>query len=141
MRYIAVRYDPRMSFQHWIELAGRAIDAAGVAVLVIGAFAATVFAVLRLVRRQRPIYRPYRQFLGRSILLGLELLVAADIIRTVAVTPTLESVGVLAVIVLIRTFLSFSLELEITGRWPWQKAVDSENISAVRSGSPNAADA
>lgn len=67
------------------------------------------------------MYRPYRQFLGRSILLGLELLVAADIIRTVAVTPTLTSITVLAGIVLIRTFLSFSLELEITGRWPWQK--------------------
>lgn len=66
-------------------------------------------------------YRSYRQLLGRSILLGLELLVAADIIRTVAVTPTFVSVGVLAIIVLIRTFLSFSLELEITGRWPWQK--------------------
>ena len=66
------------------------------------------------------VYRSYRQLLGRSILLGLELLVAADIIRTVAVTPTFESVGVLAIIVLIRTFLSFSLELEITGRWPWQ---------------------
>lgn len=55
------------------------------------------------------------------ILLGLELLVAADIIRTVAVTPTLKSVAILAGIVLIRTFPSFSLELEITGRWPWQK--------------------
>jgi len=62
-----------------------------------------------------------RHQLGRSILLGLELLVAADIIRTVAVTPTLESVGVLAGIVVIRTFLSFSLELEISGRWPWQQ--------------------
>jgi uncharacterized membrane protein len=66
------------------------------------------------------VYRQYRQQLGRSILLGLELLVAADIIRTVAVTPTLTSVAVLGGIVLIRTFLSFSLELEITGRWPWQ---------------------
>ena len=73
--------------------------------------------------RQGPksVYRQYRQMLGRSILLGLELLVAADIIRTVAVTPTFTSVGVLALIVLIRTFLSFSLELEITGQWPWQK--------------------
>ncbi len=56
------------------------------------------------------------------MLLGLEFLVAADIIRTVAVTPTFATVGMLAVIVVIRTFLSFSLELEITGRWPWQKA-------------------
>ncbi|NYI96980.1 DUF1622 domain-containing protein [Streptomonospora nanhaiensis] len=65
-------------------------------------------------------YRPYRQGLGRAILLGLELLVAADIIRTVAVAPTFRSVGVLAGIVLIRTFLSFSLEVELEGRWPWQ---------------------
>jgi uncharacterized membrane protein len=79
------------------------------------------------------VYRAYRQLLGRSILLGLELLVAADIIRTVAVTPTYESVGVLAIIVLIRTFLSFSLELEITGRWPWQK-----EPSSSRSGSKGA---
>ena len=75
------------------------------------------------------VYRSYRQLLGRSILLGRELLVAADIIRTVAVTPSFESVGVLAIIVLIRTFLSFSLELEITGRWPWQK--QSEGSSAA----------
>jgi uncharacterized membrane protein len=64
--------------------------------------------------------------LGQSILLGLEFLVAADIIRTVAVSPTLESVTVLAAIILIRTFLSFSLELEITGRWPWQSKGASE---------------
>jgi uncharacterized membrane protein len=63
----------------------------------------------------------FRQQLGRSILLGLEFLVAADIIRTVAVTPDARSVAVLGGIVLIRTFLSFSLELEVTGYWPWQK--------------------
>ncbi len=61
-----------------------------------------------------------RSRLGRAILLGLELLVAGDIIRTVAVTPTFTSVGVLAIIVAIRTFLSFTLEVEIAGRWPWQ---------------------
>ena len=61
---------------------------------------------------------------GRAILLGLELLVAADIIGTVAITPSFESLGILALIVLIRTFLSFSLEVEIEGRWPWQKGRD-----------------
>jgi hypothetical protein len=65
---------------------------------------------------------------GRSILLGLEFLVAADIIRTVAVQPSLENVTVLGLIVLIRTFLSFSLEVEIDGRWPWRRSL------AVRSG-------
>ena len=65
--------------------------------------------------------RRFRLQLGRAILLGLELLVAGDIVRTVAATPTLTSVAVLGAIVLIRTFLSFSLEVETTGRWPWHK--------------------
>ncbi len=72
-------------------------------------------------QERREDLRAYRRNLGRSILLGLEFLVAADIIKTVAVTPTFTSVGVLAIIVLIRTFLSWSLQLEIEGRWPWQK--------------------
>jgi uncharacterized membrane protein len=110
-----------MEFQETIETVGRVIDAAGVAAMVIGALIGAGLAVAGLARRREGVYRDYRRFLGRSILLGLELLVAADIIRTVAITPTLESVAVLGAIVLIRTFLSFSLELEITGRWPWQK--------------------
>lgn len=113
-----------MGFQSLIELLGRVVDASGVIAIVLGALMAAVFAVGRLFRRQPNVYGGFRRFLGRSILLGLELLVAADIIRTVAVTPSLGSVGVLAVIVLIRTFLSWSLELEITGRWPWQKGKD-----------------
>ena len=113
-----------MEFQEIIETVGKVIDAAGVAAMVIGALIGSVIALRGLLRRQAGVYVAYRRFLGRSILLGLELLVAADIIRTVAITPTLESVAVLAAIVLIRTFLSFSLELEITGRWPWQKRQD-----------------
>ena len=114
-----------MDFQDLIGAAGTAVDAAGVAAIVIGAIAAVLFAATRLVRRESEVYGRFRRFLGRSILLGLELLVAADIIRTVAVTPTLESVAVLGLIVLIRTFLSWSLEVEITGRWPWQKTQNS----------------
>jgi uncharacterized membrane protein len=110
-----------MDFQQIIETAGKAVDVAGVLAIVIGALAAVVMTVGRVFRREPNVYGRFRRFLGRSILLGLELLVAADIIRTVAVTPNLNSVAVLAVIVLIRTFLSWSLELEITGRWPWQK--------------------
>jgi uncharacterized membrane protein len=106
---------------------------------VVGALVSIPLALRGFQPRRRPagsepmsVYRSYRQLLGRSILLGLELLVAADIIRTVAVTPTFESVGVLAIIVLIRTFLSFSLELEITGRWPWQKQpANSETASSA----------
>ena len=117
-----------MDLQHTIEVIGSYMDIAGVAVMVIGAVVSLPLALRGFQPRRLPegaeplsVYRSYRQLLGRSILLGLELLVAADIIKTVAVTPTFESVGVLAMIVLIRTFLSFSLELEITGRWPWQK--------------------
>jgi uncharacterized membrane protein len=108
-------------FTQIVEDVGKVVDAAGVGVMILGAAAATAVAVYRMQQRQDDTYRLYRRQLGRSILVGLELLVAADIIRTVAVTPTVRSVGVLAGIVLIRTFLSFSLELEITGRWPWQK--------------------
>lgn len=111
-----------MDFHQIIEAAGSIVDLAGVAAIVAGAFVATVLAVRGLLRRQARVYEVYRQQLGRAILLGLELLVAADIIRTVAVTPTFESLGVLAFIVLIRTFLSYSLQLEVTGRLPWQKA-------------------
>ncbi len=86
-----------------------------------GATIAFVFYVVRLSRRESDVYRRFRQQLGQTILLGLELLVAGDIVRTVAGSPSLTSVAILAASVLIRTFLSFSLEVEITGRWPWQK--------------------
>ena len=79
-------------------------------------------------------YHRYRAELARGILLGLELLVAADIVGTVAVTPTFESLAVLGLIVLIRTFLSFSLEVEIEGRWPWQHSAASDKAEALRKG-------
>ncbi|MDE3722489.1 DUF1622 domain-containing protein [Nocardiopsis sp. N85] len=106
-----------------VEAVGTAIEVAGVAVIVVGMVAATAVFFHRLVRRVpfAEVYRPYRQGLGRAILLGLEFLVAGDIIRTVAIEPTFGSVGVLAGIVLIRTFLSFSLEAELENRWPWQR--------------------
>jgi uncharacterized membrane protein len=110
-----------VTFNEIVEGVGKTIDGAGVAAIVVGALVATGIAATRARAREPDVYRRYRRQLGRSILLGLELLVAADIIRTVALTPTLTSVAVLGGIVLIRTFLSFSLELEITGRWPWQK--------------------
>lgn len=113
-----------MDFQHVIEAVGQLVDLAGVAAIVVGAAAASIAALGALLRRRGPVYEEYRQRLGRSILLGLELLVAADIIRTVAVTPTFESVGILALIVLIRTFLSYSLQLEVTGYLPWKRPPD-----------------
>ena len=110
-----------MFYNDVIEKIGMAIDAAGVAVIVVGAVIAFAVCAVRLSRRERDVYRSFRQRLGQTILLGLELLVAGDIVRTVAASPTLTSVAILAAIVAIRTFLSFSLEVEISGRWPWQK--------------------
>jgi uncharacterized membrane protein len=110
-----------VTFIEVVDQVGRIIDGAGVAALIVGAVAAAAVAAAGLRRRADGVYVRFRRQLGRSILLGLELLVAADIIRTVAVSPTPSSVAVLGGIVLIRTFLSFSLELEISGYWPWQK--------------------
>jgi uncharacterized membrane protein len=110
-----------MEFGTIIETVGEVVDVLGVVAIVVGVVYAIADAALRGLRRISPVYTRFRRVLGRAILLGLELLVAADIIKTVAVTPTLDSVAVLAIIVLIRTFLSWSLELEISGRWPWQK--------------------
>ncbi|NIH83891.1 DUF1622 domain-containing protein [Amycolatopsis granulosa] len=112
-----------MEFTGVMETVGTAVDACGVAVMVVGAVIGSAGFLRRLAAREELTgsYRRYRQGLGRAILLGLEFLVAGDIIRTVAISPTYTSVGVLAVIVAVRTFLSFSLEVELEGRWPWQK--------------------
>jgi uncharacterized membrane protein len=110
-----------MVFNDVVEKIGMTIDAAGVVVIVTGAAIAFVVAGVRLTVHQSDVYGRFRQQLGRAILLGLELLVAGDIVRTVATSPTLTGVAILAAIVLVRTFLSFSLEVETTGRWPWQK--------------------
>ena len=122
-----------MDFAEAIETVGEVVDVLGVVAIVVGVVFAMFDAALRGIRGLRPVYTRFRRVLGRAILLGLELLVAADIIKTVAVTPTLDSVLVLAIIVLIRTFLSWSLELEISGRWPWQKR--GEAVDAVDAGS------
>lgn len=116
-----------MEFAETIEAVGKTVDVAGVAVIVLGIVGATAVSAARL--RRVPLadeYPRFRQAIGRAILLGLEVLVAADIIRTVAVDPTFTSAGVLAIIVAIRTFLSFSLEVELEGRWPWQRATRRE---------------
>lgn len=115
-----------MDLHEFIKLAGDAAETAGVVLIVGGLLVASARYVFPsraegVSRYQR--YQRYRQDLGRAILLGLEVLVAADIVRTVAFTPTMESVQVLAMIVAIRTFLSWSLALELEGRWPWQRSV------------------
>ncbi len=112
-----------MDIKYTIELIGSAFELAGVAVLVIGSVLAFVRSIVSLIRlRNGPVaYRHLRLYLGRSIVVGLELLIAADIVRSVAIDPTFTSIGVLGLIVLVRTFLSWSLEVEINGEWPWQR--------------------
>lgn len=109
-----------IEFKHLAECIGYVLDGLGILIILAG----VAYAVVRFFKTRSSDsdpYRSFRQTLGRGILLGLELLVAGDIIKTVAVDPTLENMGVLAIIVIIRTCLSFSLELEINGRWPWQQ--------------------
>ena len=119
-----------------LEWIATGIEIAGVGIIVVGALAATaVFLHGGFTTLGWPAaYRRYRANLGRGILLGLELLVAADIIGTVAVTPSLQNLAVLGLIVLIRTFLSISLEVEIEGRWPWQRAAAEAAGSGARTG-------
>jgi uncharacterized membrane protein len=107
-------------FRSIVEIVGTVIDAAGVLIVAVGAVVATARVLFRRVSGIGEYYRGYRQDLGRAILLGLELLIAGDIIRTVVVAPTLQNVLVLGLIVLIRTFLSLSLQLEIEGKLPWR---------------------
>lgn len=112
-----------MDHQGFIELMGEWGDALGVAVIVVGVVWGLIRFPLDLSRQGVEFaYKMVRNQITRTLLLGLEVLAAADIIRTVAVSPTLMSVAVLAAIVVIRTFLSWSLILEMEGRWPWQKA-------------------
>jgi uncharacterized membrane protein len=117
-----------MIFSNWIETVGSALDLVGVALIAIGlviAFARYAGVAFAPPEGIDP-YRLLRHDIGRAILLGLEVLVAADIIRTVAVTPTLTSVAVLGAIVAIRTFLSISLQMEVDGRFPWQQRRDQQ---------------
>jgi uncharacterized membrane protein len=113
-------------FTDAVDFISKVIDGAGVTVVVIGLLIATgVFGSSQRASAQRPVaYRIYRQQVGRAILLGLEFLVAADIIRTVAVAPSFSGVGILAIVVAVRTFLSFTLDVELEGRWPWQARRD-----------------
>ncbi len=111
-----------MTFTDLMDLVTRVFEALGVAVLVFGFVTGFVVAARDLLGGRRDgVYRRIRAYFGKSILMGLEILVAADLIRTVAVDPTWESAAGLGLIVLIRTFLSFSLEIEMEGIVPWKR--------------------
>jgi uncharacterized membrane protein len=113
----------------WFERGAIAIEALAV-VLIIGSILIATFnwVILTAWRRELTLetYQTYRSRLGRALLVGLEILVAADVVRTVALEPTLVNVASLGLLVLIRTFLSWSIVLEVEGRWPWQPRVGSE---------------
>lgn len=113
----------------WIEFAALAIEILAVLIIVAAIFYATGRYTFQIVIRGEDRDKYYGQLkvsLGKALLLGLEILVAADIVRTVALEATLQSVLVLGILVLIRTFLSWALVVEIEGRWPWQPARESE---------------
>jgi uncharacterized membrane protein len=114
---------PSVSYDEVISDVVRVVEAVGAAIMVLGGLAALVAYGVRLLRRDDTTgaYDDLRRDLGRAILLGLEVLIVADIVRTIIVEPTLESVAVLGVIVIIRILLSFSLEVEIDGVWPWRR--------------------
>lgn len=111
-----------MQFAEIISFTGYAIEAIGVLVIIVGSCISSI-AFLRTFRQlaEGVAYKTFRRQLGRSIILGLEFLIAGDIIRTVVVSATLESVAVLGLIILIRAFLTMTLHLEVEGRWPWQE--------------------
>jgi uncharacterized membrane protein len=110
-----------MTFDDVISDLVRVIESVGAAIMVVGGLAAAVQYTRHLRRGAAAAYTELRRNLGRVILLGLEVLIVADIIRTIIVDPTLESVAVLGLIVIIRILLSFSLEVEIDGMWPWNR--------------------
>jgi uncharacterized membrane protein len=110
-------------FRQMMEIVGTSVDGVGVFIVAGGMLVATARLAVRRSHETGNYYSLYRQDVGRAILLGLEFLIAGDIIRTVVVAPTLQNVVVLGIIVLIRTFLSLSLQLEIEGKLPWQREV------------------
>jgi uncharacterized membrane protein len=112
-----------VTFEEVIEAAVRVVEVAGAAIMVFGGLAALLGGIPRVLRpaTRTTAYETMRRNLGRSILLGLEVLIVADIIRTIVVEPTVESVLVLGAIVIIRVLLSFSLEVEMDGVWPWAR--------------------
>ena len=124
-----------MTFEETVSDAVRVVEAVGAGIMVFGGFGAFVVFALRVRRAEtrEGAYPDLRRDLGRCILLGLEVLIVADIVRTIIVDPTLDSAAVLGVIVVIRTLLSFSLEVELDGAWPWRRRQLDSGTSTERS--------
>lgn len=107
-----------------IEIGASAIDGMAVALIVLTFLWASIRFLLRTGRHAPDSFAQYKLTLGKALSLGLEFLVAADVIRTVITAPTFTNVGILAAIILTRTFLSWSLVVEMQGRWPWQQGIN-----------------
>ena len=107
----------------WIGLISLGIELLAIIIIIVAIAASTVRYFVHVAKRRSTLghYREYKHSLARTLLLGLEILVAADIVRTVALEATIQSVMVLGLLVLIRTFLSWALVVEIDGHWPWQR--------------------
>lgn len=111
-----------MDLAYWVSVIGYAMEGLGVGVIVLGSLIAiTDYGYKRIIRDGGKHYEQFRQTIGRAMLVGLEFLVAGDIIRTVIVDHTLEDIAGLGLIVIIRTILVFTIHLELEGRWPWQR--------------------
>jgi uncharacterized membrane protein len=112
-----------MSYEDTISDVVKVVEAVGAGIMVLGGLGAFMVFLPRALRSAtiNGSYELLRRDLGRCIMLGLEVLIVADIVRTIIVDPTIESVAVLGIIVLIRILLSFSLEVEMDGVWPWQR--------------------
>jgi uncharacterized membrane protein len=110
-------------FDKSMELIAVGIESIAIGIIVLGAIITTIIFIWQVIQSGslEACYQRFRSDFGKAVLLGLEFLIASDIVGTVAVGPTFQDLGILALLVVIRTFLSFSLELEITGHWPWQK--------------------
>lgn len=113
----------RMTYEETVSDVVRVVEAAGAAIMILGGLGAFAVFASRVARGESATgaYEELRRNLGRCILLGLEVLIVADIVRTIIVDQTLESVGVLGIIVVIRIVLSFALEVEMDGAWPWRR--------------------
>ncbi len=122
----------KTGYQLWVERGARAVELLAVVLIISFIFIATINWIRQMLAHRElfvAAYEHYRERLGRSLLLGLEILVAADIVRTVALEPTLRNILGLGLLVVIRTFLSWSIVLEIEGRWPWQARVRADTAA------------
>jgi uncharacterized membrane protein len=117
-------------FDQSIKWVAVGIESIAIGIIVLGTIITTFSFIWRVIQEGtlENCYRRFRSDFGKAVLLGLEFLIASEIVGTVAIGPTFQDLGVLALLVVIRTFLSFALELEISGRWPWQKSlIDTES--------------